>query len=158
MGSSAYLVDGALEDNVEGSSDLAVRDHLWGKGAVVSTCMQGTVEGRSELAVRDHLLACLEVHLDEGVRNLVESRLRTVNQWQSMAINGNQWQSVAISGNLVESRLLEPLEDADGLEGAAYGIARIHRVGDRDLAVQLMREAIRGHHRSSEVIEISRYT
>ena len=142
MGSSAYLVDGALEDNVEGSSDLAVRDHLWGKGAVVSTCMQGTVEGRSELAVRDHLLACLEVHLDEGVRNLVESRLRTVNQWQS----------VAISGNLVESRLLEPLEDADGLEGAAYGIARIHRVGDRDLAVQLMREAIRGHRRSSEAI------
>ena len=109
MGSSAYLVDGALEDNVEGCSDLAVRDHLWGKGAVVSTCMQGTVEGRSELAVRDHLLACLEVHLDEGVRNLVESRLRTVNQWQSMAISGNQWQSVAIWSNLACSSPLRML-------------------------------------------------
>ena len=108
MVSSAYLIDGALEDNVEGRSDLAVRDHLWGKGAVVSTCMQGTVEGRSELAVRDHLLACLEVHLDEGVRNLVESRLRTVNQWQSMAINGNQWQSMAISGNQWQSGRISP--------------------------------------------------
>ena len=91
--------------------------------------MQGTVEGRSDLAVREHLLACLEVHLDEGVRNLVESRL------------------------------LEPLEEADGFECMGHGVARIHRVGDRDLAVHLEEggdarssEVIRGHPRSSEVM------
>jgi hypothetical protein len=34
-----------------------------------------------------------------STRTCNRSTVITINQWQSMAINGNQWQSMAINGN-----------------------------------------------------------